>query len=168
MNPEIPDSLKKIKEFVYDACGFTISNLSKEKESAPYDACRFQLNEKAVVFRKAKITPTKIGQFVTVWKRTAEGPIAPFTSNDTIDLVIIATESEEHSGHFVFSKEILVEQKILTTNTKEGKRGLRVYPPWDETVNAQARKTQQWQLPYFFETHSNSPVSLEKVKALYL
>ncbi|RYE38879.1 MAG: MepB domain containing protein, partial [Sphingobacteriales bacterium] len=38
---------------------------------------------------------------------------------------------------------------ILSGNGKNGKRGFRVYPPWDLTENSQARKTQQWQLEYF-------------------
>jgi hypothetical protein len=39
--------------------------------------------------------------------------------------------------------------RIISTHLKEGKRGMRVYPPWDLPSSKQAKKTQQWQLPYF-------------------
>lgn len=42
-----------------------------EAESAEYGACRFALEGHSIVFRVAKITPTKTGQFVTLWKRPA-------------------------------------------------------------------------------------------------
>jgi hypothetical protein len=37
-----------------------------EAESAEYGAYTFELNDLSVRFRVAKITPTKIGQFVTL------------------------------------------------------------------------------------------------------
>ena len=51
-----------------------------------------------------------------------------------------------------FPKKILYEQGILSDKNNEGKRGFRVYPPWDEiTTNNQAKDTQTWQLKYFLE-----------------
>jgi hypothetical protein len=44
-----------------------------ERESLEYAACSFKLNSMSVKFRVAKITPTKIGQFVTLWKRVSKG-----------------------------------------------------------------------------------------------
>ena len=40
------------------------TNLIQETESQEYGACEFLLNGKSIRFRVAKITPTKIGQFV--------------------------------------------------------------------------------------------------------
>ena len=40
-----------------------------EAESVDYGACRAELDGKRLVLRVAKTTPTKTGQFVTIWKR---------------------------------------------------------------------------------------------------
>lgn len=145
----IPNFLHKTNELVFNKLGLKIKSISLEKESADYNACQLLLNEKKALFRTAKITPTKTGQFVTLWKRIPKGPIAPFAIEDNFDLVIINTETENHFGQFVFPKSILIEKGIFSTASKEGKRAIRVYPPWDKTTSKQAQQTQQWQLKYF-------------------
>jgi len=45
------------------------------EKSVEYEACIFRLNDFFVRFGVSKITPTKIGQFVTLWKRTDNGRI---------------------------------------------------------------------------------------------
>lgn len=62
-----------IKKLIYDPCQFECSDLMLETESLEYAACSFKLNSMSVKFRVAKITPTKIGQFVTLWKRVSKG-----------------------------------------------------------------------------------------------
>ncbi|WP_140485725.1 MepB family protein [Flavobacterium sp. GSA192] len=141
--------LHKTNELVFNKLGLEIKSISLEKESADYNPCQLLLNEKKALFRTAKITPTKTGQFVTLWKRIPKGPIAPFAIEDNFDLVIINTETENHFGQFVFPKSILIEKGIFSTALKEGKRAIRVYPPWDKTTSKQAQQTQQWQLKYF-------------------
>ena len=145
----IPNFLHKTNELVFNKLGLEIKSVYLEKESADYNACQLLLNEKKALFRTAKITPTKTGQFVTLWKRIPKGPIAPFAIEDNFDLVIINTETENHFGQFVFPKSILIEKGIFSTALKEGKRAIRVYPPWDKTTSKQAQQTQQWQLKYF-------------------
>lgn len=147
----IPNFLHEINTHVFNELGLEIKSVCLEKESSDYDACQLLLNDKKVLFRTAKTTPTKIGQFVTLWKRTPKGPIAPFTIEDGFDLVIVNTKTEKHFGQFVFPKTTLIEKGIFSTDLKEGKRALRVYPPWDKTTSKQAQKTQQWQLEYFIE-----------------
>jgi hypothetical protein len=149
----LPSDLLILKEFVFDHLGFESGPVVPEGESAEYGACSFQLNKLAVRFRAAKITPTKTGQFVTFWKRTEAGPIAPYEEADDIDLFLVTTRKGECFGHFVFPKSALCKHGILTSNGKEGKRAIRVYPPWDETTSRQAKKTQQWQLEFFLEIH---------------
>src|SRR5258708_5952015 len=92
----------------------------------------FNLNGFFIRFRVAKITPTKIGQFVTLWKRIGNGPTQPYDTSDTVDFFIISTRKDDHFGQFVFPKSVLSEQGILSINGKGGKRGIRVYPPWDK------------------------------------
>jgi len=147
----IPRDLLAAKELVYDCFDFDCTQPQQESESIDYSAYRFYLNEKFICYREAKITPTKTGQFVTLWKRSRLGIIEPFDSSDLIDFVFISVRKENLFGQFIFPKTVLLEKGIFSTAAKEGKRAVRVYPPWDETTNKQAQKTQRWQLDYFFE-----------------
>lgn len=137
------------KELLYIPSGFDFTELQEELESAEYEAFNFKIDGKQVKYRSAKITPTKTGQFVTLWKRNQKGTIEPFDYSDAIDFVIISVKKEELFGQFIFPKAILLEKGIFSTEKKEGIRATRVYPPWDETTSKQAQKTQKWQLDYF-------------------
>ncbi|MDI6034725.1 MepB family protein [Flavobacterium sp. LB2P84] len=163
----IPENLIETKELVFDKCGFELRNLEIEKESTEYSACKFDLNTVKILFRVSKITPTKIGQFVTFWKRSENGPIEPYAVSDAIDFFIINTKSNDKFGQFIFPKSVLSQQGIISTNLKEGKRGIRVYPPWDLTMSKQAQKTQKWQLECFLEIPLNKSVNLDRAKKLY-
>ncbi|WP_417939843.1 MepB family protein [Flavobacterium sp. RS13.1] len=155
-NPEsISDDLIRAKEQFFDLCDLTCTEPHPEAESAEYSAYHFEINNKKICYRKAKITPTKTGQFVTLWKRNLSGIIEPFDYLDLIDFVIISVQRENNFGQFIFPKAVLLEKGIFSTSTKEGKRAMRVYPPWDLTTSKQAQKTQQWQLDYFLEISEN-------------
>ena len=166
-NSSIHADLLLAKEHLYDSCGFKCSLPKKEKESADYGAYSFTINNNSIVFRVAKITPTKIGQFVTLWKRIDKGPIQPFDFTDAIDFIVISVRKDNRAGQFVFPKAVLCEKEIISTTTREGKRAIRVYPPWDEAINKQAQKTQQWQLNYFLEIPTAEKVNIEDAKKLY-
>ncbi|MFA6403276.1 MAG: MepB family protein [Salinivirgaceae bacterium] len=88
INPLYND-LEIVKELVYDKCGFCITNLKLNSESAEYGACSFVLNGMLIEYRVSKITPTKTGQFVTIWKRNQNGITVPFDLMDDIDFVVI-------------------------------------------------------------------------------
>ncbi|CAO0835530.1 MepB domain containing protein OS=Streptomyces microflavus OX=1919 GN=Smic_32890 PE=4 SV=1 [Streptomyces microflavus] len=66
--------LQAAKTLVYDLKGFVCSQPVPEPESAEYAAHRFTMDGQSVAFRAARTTPTKVGQFVTVWQRSAVGP----------------------------------------------------------------------------------------------
>lgn len=157
--------LKQIKKEVYDKCALKISRFKIELESKEYDACQFELNGLNILSRNAKITPKKVGQFVTFWKRISEGPIEPFNHKDNIDLFVVNTQTDKEFGQFVFPKSVLIKKGIISTEKKEGKRAFRVYPKWDNVKSKQAQKTQKWQLDYFYEI--NSATDLKKVEQLY-
>ena len=159
--------LKETKERVFDPFGITVSHLHMEKESSAYNACQLELNHRKVLFRSAKITPTKAGHFVTVWKRNKDRITAPFDVSDAIDLAIVNTRKGEDFGQFVFPAAVLAQKGILSTAVKEGKRAFRVYPPWEKELNKQALKTQQWQLEYFLEIPSNKTIDTARTKKLY-
>lgn len=158
-------NLSKIKTTIYDQCSLNISNFQFEEESKEYDACQFNLNDLSIICRTAKITPKKIGQFVTFWKRNQNGIIEPFDETDNFDFYVVNIKFENKIGQFVFPKSILIKKGIISTDHKEGKRAFRVYPNWDIPTNKQAEKTQKWQLNYFYEI-TNS-IDLSKIKELY-
>lgn len=145
-----PDLLL-VEELVYKPSGLAIQNLKTEDESTGYGASEFTIENRSVKFRVGKITPTKVGQFVTFWKRLGEGPILPYEFNDSFDFLVVSVRAENHFGQFVFPKTVLCEKGIVSCNGKEGKRAMRIYPPWDKTDNSQAKKTQAWQLHYFIK-----------------
>lgn len=163
----LPNNLIELKQLLFDKCGFVLRNPFPEKESANYNAHQFQLENLNVVFRTAKITPAKIGQFVTLWKRIGNGPIQPFEFSDAVHLFVVSVETHNHLGQFVFPKSVLLEQGVLTSNAREGKRAIRVYPPWDMPLSKQAQKTQRWQLKYYLDIPYDGSVDVSRAKILY-
>lgn len=157
--------LKQIKEMVYDHCSLIVSCLKIEKEGVAYKACNFRLNDCNIISRNAKITPKKIGQFVTLWRRNEEGITAPFNEHDEIDFYLVNVRKGERIGQFVLPKSVLIDKGILSSTLKDGKRGFRVYPNWDTPSNKQAERTQNWQRKYFIEIEEK--MDLNKVKRLY-
>ncbi len=129
--------------------GYTVVKVEMEKESGEYAAARFFLDNKKILFRVSKITPTKNGQFVTIWKRNEAGVTCPFDISDGFDFVMICCRDEQKSGAFLFPVEVLVQKRIFSSGQRTGKRGIRVYPPWVKPESLQAAKTQAWQTVYF-------------------
>jgi len=142
-----------------------MSDFKLEPESREYDACQFVLGGRNIVSRNAKITPKKVGQFVTFWKRNGNGPIEPFEETDPIDFFVVNVRTETEFGQFVFPKAVLIKKGIISAEHKEGKRAFRVYPIWDIAKSKQAERTQKWQLSYFYEI--NNSTDLYKVAELY-
>src|ERR1700722_16198390 len=105
----IPIELTSLIKNVYEpACLKITAPIECETESIEYGACRFGLNGFNIAFRTAKITPKKLGQFVTLWKRsTPKSPIIPLDINDNIDFVIISVVDNLYHGQFIFSQKIL-------------------------------------------------------------
>ncbi|UJF29537.1 MepB family protein [Kaistella sp. 97-N-M2] len=158
--------LELIYELIFKPFDLRLTNIQPEAESQKYTAHRFQLSGKLIIFRVSKITPTKTGQFVSLWKRNAQGSTAPFHLNDEFDYLIIATKTSTHFGAFIFPKKVLLEHRILSHETTDGKRGIRVYPSWDETTNQQAQKTQLWQTRYFLNLSDENQINLDQAKDL--
>lgn len=143
------NELYRIEKLLSGTALSQISNRDEDAESKEYFGYNFDAGNLKFKFRKAKITPKKVGQFVTLWKRNPNGETEPFDETDTIDFYIIVTEENENFGFFLFPKAELIKRHILSTKIKEGKRGFRVYPKWTKTENKQAEKTQIWQTNYF-------------------
>ena len=152
--------LLEIKNKLYDKISLEIFEFEEESESKEYAACSFKLNEQKIVCRNAKITPKKVGQFVTFWKRNKNGITEPLNENDLFDFYVINVSQENRLGQFVLPKSILIDKGIISTTKKDGKRGFRVYPSWDTANNPQAIRTQKWQLNYFVEIDTETNLDL--------
>lgn len=162
----IHEDLKMVKELVYDTCGFEVTNVEQNPESKEYGACSFMLNGKTIQQRVAKITPTKTGQFVTIWKRNEKGITEPLDYSDDFDFIIITARDNANFGQFIFPKSVLADNGIITRNGKTGKRGIRVYPPWDVVTNRQAIKTQRWQSTYFLTIRDDHSTDFDLLRKL--
>ncbi|MEH6343856.1 MAG: MepB family protein [Bermanella sp.] len=162
------NDLNILIEKILTPCELQCSQVKPEKESAEYDATGFKLNELAVQYRRAKITPTKVGQFVTLWKRDAhKQPIRPYQDKDSIDLAIIAARKDGQLGYFIFPLSVLCKQGIVTHDNKPGKRGFRVYPIWDKPLSKQAKKTQEWQLRHFLDLSQMHGLEVDNLQGYF-
>jgi hypothetical protein len=152
----IPAGLKITQPPLREPCGFE------------YGACRFGLGDQTIVFRIAKTTPKKIGQFTTLWKRpTQSRDIAPLDTTDNVAFVVVCVSDGVSHGQFVFCQKILFEKNIMSQDTKKGKCAFRLYPPWTHPTSRRALKTQQWQSPYFFSQGKDGSANLEEVRRLF-
>ncbi len=97
----------------------------------------------------AKITPVKVGFFVSIWKRNDQGITVPQDISDYWEFMIIECQDQENSGYFKFPKDILVQKNIVSGPNNRGINETKVYPSWVKTTNCSAIKTQIWQLNYF-------------------
>lgn len=156
MNTNVPQFVVEL----FEKANLEISEFEVETEGRSYSACQYNLNGEKIYSRTAKITPKKIGQFVTCWKRNSNKITEPFNENESLDYLIIIVENQYHKGLFVFPKEILIEHGIISNQLKQGKRGFRVYPNWDLTKSKQALLSQNWQLNYFFDCNEAKSVNL--------
>jgi len=134
---------------IYEPSFLLCDNFVQDCESQEYAASTFTMNHAIIKFRVAKITPKKIGQFVTLWKRIGNGPIMPYDMADQVNFFIVSVRKDDNVGQFIFPKDILRHKGVLSDGGIGGKRAMRVYPPWDTADNAQSKATQRWQLLYF-------------------
>ena len=134
---------------LWERWGVTWADVAPEQESAEYCAHTLTLGGRAAIFRRAKTTPTKVGQFVTLWQRSAAGPIRPFDTHDGVALFVVEAGVGAGLGQFVFPLSVLAHRGVISVSGVGGKRAMRVYTPDVQTTSAQARRTQKWQCEYF-------------------
>ena len=127
----------------------SLKNIVYEKENSEYNSVQFNLDDLFLKYREAKITPTKLGMFVTFYKRDKSNITIPYDASDSVDFLVIGIKNSAHFGCFIFTKKILLEKDIMSENNLSGKRGFRVYPPFEKVTSVQALKTQSWQAEYY-------------------
>ena len=152
----IPPALARLLSHALLPEGLSITGCVPDPhpEARAYAGCSFRLGGGPgtglnVVFRSAKVTPTKAGLFVTLWLRDAEGATRPYTPEDGVDEFWVLAETSGGTGHFRFPAGALARHGVLGTDAKPGKRGFRLYTPWDTDLNAGATKAWAWQRGFF-------------------
>ncbi|PDX97106.1 mep operon protein MepB [Bacillus pseudomycoides] len=136
------NTIRNLDNIVYKPNNLMITNLKEEKQNSEYARGIFQLNNKTIRFRVSKITPNKIGQFVSFWEKNENMQNQAFSYDSAPDLLVITCIDENKLGQFIFPKEILLKEKILKTQSQKGKMAMRIYPIWDNPVSDQAKKSQ--------------------------
>ncbi|MDM5234135.1 MepB family protein [Lysinibacillus pakistanensis] len=165
---EFNKTLTFVNELLYEPNHLTIKNIREESQNSDYGAGVFQLNSKSVRFRVAKITPNKVGQFVSFWEKDEANKNQAFSYDNATDLLVINTFNNTGDfGQFVFPKEVLLKQNILKTANTKGKMAIRVYPSWDTPTSKQAIATKKWQSPYFVKMEATTRLSIHELLKLY-
>ncbi|GAA5230135.1 MepB family protein [Arthrobacter cryoconiti] len=159
-----PNALQAMARTVWEPAGLSWAEVHAEPEGSEYCAHTLALNGRLTLFRRAKTTPTKLGQFVTLWKRSAQGPIRPFDMDDGVASFVIQSRIGDGLGQFVFPFDTLARHDVVSVAGKGGKRAMRVYPPDVQTVSVTARRTQKWQCEYFLPLDAD----VAQLRELYL
>lgn len=154
-------TLTYLNKLIYEPNDFILKAVQEEKQNAKYGAGTFRL-------RVANVTPNKVGQFVAFQEKDENNKNQPYLYEEAPNLLVKTTfKNHKEFGQFIFPKEILLKQNILRSKSTKGKMGLRVYPSWDSPTSKQARKTQEWQLPYFVDMSDQNKLSIERMIGLY-
>lgn len=115
--------LQQLNDLFLKGLNLQLSEITPDLECEEYSGFNFKINQTKFKFRKSKLTPKKIGQFVTFWKRNLDGKTVPFDVYDDFDFYIISIEESDNSGFFMFPKIILEKENLISSGEKTGKRG---------------------------------------------
>lgn len=160
------DMISYIEEYLIAPCGFSIGEAVPDKLSEKYAGCCFNIKQQQIIFRVANVTPTKIGNFVALWKKSTptltKSKNIPYNYAD-LDFCVIYVENQQHNGVFIFPRDVLIQHGILSAHNQiDGKLGFRLYPDWDSPTNNQAIRTQRWQLPHFINLSDKKNIDYNK------
>ena len=158
--------IETLNNLIFKPLKLNINKTIPDLECEDYFGFNFKINKTRIKFRKSKLTPKKIGQFVTFWKRDSEGKTVPFDTKDDFDFYIISIEENENSGFFIFPKSVLERENLISSKIKTGKRGFRIYANWHLPNNKQAEKTKLWQTKYFINYSDSDDSVLNRFRKI--
>ena len=159
-------NITRLNNLVFKPLKLNTTEIIPDLECEDYFGFNFKINENRIKFRKSKLTPKKVGQFVTFWKRDSEGKTVPFDINDDFDFYIISIEENENSGVFIFPKTLLEKENLISSELKVGKRGFRIYADWHFPNSKQAEKTKLWQTQFFIDFSKKESSIIEKFETI--
>lgn len=125
------------------------SEVMSEEQQSDYQAGISEIDGQLWRIRTARITPTKSGGFVAIWRRDTTGTTAPYESEEGFQGVMVFIAEADHFGVFRFTQQHLEHLGVFASASAPGKRGFRVYPSWTTGLKGQAKKSQEAQLPAF-------------------
>lgn len=131
--------------------GAVLGALYREDQNAEYGGVVAVVDGVPVRARVGKATPTKVGHFVTVWRRNELAVSVPFRDDESTGGLIVIVRGGGQVGAFSFPVKVLLRRGIVSGEGSSGKRGFRVYAPWVAVPSAQARRTQDWQIEHYQE-----------------
>ncbi|WP_456503414.1 MepB family protein [Arthrobacter sp. UYCu723] len=127
-----------------------------EEQNSEYESGMALIGKDWWRIRTARITPTKPGAFVAVWKRDENGSTRPFTTDEATTGLLVFVEDGQRFGVFRFTSTHLKALGYVTSESHPGKRGFRVYPSWCANLNPRASRTQRAQAAAFEELPAHS------------
>ena len=142
-------SLDLVKELLQVNHSNTSIEIKTEPWNADYEAFRCELNGQTYMSRRAHKTPKKRGYFFAMWCKADDNNNRPYQDAEFPMFLVVNVIDGQRFGQFVFPREVLVKQHIISTTSHKGKMALRVYSTWEEDLNPSAAKTQHWQDMYF-------------------
>ncbi|MNK57849.1 MepB protein [compost metagenome] len=158
--------ITRLNNLIFKPLKLNIPEIIPDLECEDYFGFNFKINENRIKFRKSKLTPKKVGQFVTFWKRDSEGKTVPFDIIDDFDFYIISIEENDNSGFFILPKAILEKENLISSELKVGKRGFRIYADWHFPNSKQAEKTKLWQMQFFIDFSQKQSSIIEKLETI--
>jgi len=176
------DEVESLLRKYFSPLGYKITKaveLDSVPENSKYEALIFSLNERRIVYRKGNVTPDRPGAFLSVWQRpvleTDNGNKPIPLKSDELDYLFIQVEDESDRGLFIFPVATLKEKGIVSSATKKGKTGFRVFPPWSQdrgvvgtkVFSESGKKTQRWQLPYFIEIAEDGSIDAGELTKIF-
>lgn len=150
----LPAQLIKAFEIGYFPFNLKPRNIILNNEGKDYSSLSFQIQDLKIEYREAKVTPKKLGYFVTLWKRNSMAKTEPYSFLESIDYYCFGIACNRNFGQFIFPRNILFENGILSSPTHKGKLGFRLYTPSLKLTSEHAKKTQIWQGRYFLNFKS--------------
>ncbi|AWB46793.1 MepB protein [Paenibacillus sp. CAA11] len=140
--------------------------MSIENQNLEYEGATFEAGKQTFRSRLAKLTPKKKGYFVVFWEKDIHNKNQAYSYKNCPDKVIVSVIDQKRKGQFIFPKEILLKQEVLSNADKKGKMAIRVYPDWEIELNPAAKRTQRWQQKYFIDLTAS--VDVKVLTELYL
>lgn len=131
--------------------GVHMTQLKEETQNEEYEGLTFTVDGETFRSRLAKKTPKKKGYFVVFWEKDTQNKNQPYDYEEAPEQLLVTVIDQEKQGVFIFPKDVLLQQGILSGAKSKGKMGIRVYPTWETELNSRAQRTQKWQAIYFKE-----------------
>lgn len=157
----------EIDDLVLRPSALAMSQRQPDLDGLEYDGVTFGVAGRRIIGRSARVTPTKNGLFVALWRRASDGGTRPLAESDPFDVVAVATRDAAGFGAFIFSKADLRTHGVVSGGPSVGKRGFRVYPAWVTPQSRQAERTQSWQLHSFLDLGGAAAADPTRTRQLF-